>query len=311
MKFQLTKFERTAGFFVMTAIAGFVAFTSFVAFKQGWFEPKNIYKTVFKQGEGLHSGTNVQIAGLRAGTVEDVVLTDDNKILVTLSVTREFSKKIKKDSVVRLIRPFIISDKVVDISPGEPSSALLKAGDVIASQDTVDIMDLLGGGHLGPYLETIDSVLKNVQVLITAFGEPKRSTALVGIFDEALPMMQDVREMAQQMTRHKNLAKTLQRTSDILPDIAEFSKRLPEIGENSGKIMHDMEHLMAEMNKILPTLIQVAPQLPEASKKSVEAMKEAIIVLKAMQKSFFLKGAVQDMKAEEEEKRKQRLPAAK
>jgi len=54
-----------------------------------------------------------------------------------------------------------------------------------------------------------------------------------------------------------------------------------------------------EMNKILPAISAVAPQLPEASQKSVEALKQAVIVLRAMQKSFLLRGAVKDVQEED------------
>ncbi len=309
MKLGLSKFERTAGVFMLVAFAGFITFTFFVAVKQGWFESKHPFKTAFRQGEGLHAGTSVQMSGLRAGSVEKVSLTDDNKIEVTLSVNHEFYKKIKKDSVARVIRPFIIGDKVVEITLGDAGGEILKDGTFIAGEDTMDIMDLLGGGHLGPYLQTVDSLLKNLKIVAEAFADPKRSQAIIGMFDQALPTMLDLREMTQQMTRKKNLAKTLQQTAVMLPMLTEFSKNLPELGENGIKMMSEVQKMTEELNKILPVLAQIAPQLPDASLKGVEAIKEAVVVLKAMQKSFLLRGAVKDVKEEEELNQKQRLPA--
>jgi phospholipid/cholesterol/gamma-HCH transport system substrate-binding protein len=93
MKLNMTKFERTAGIFMLTAFLGFAFFTAFVAIKQGWFESKKVFKTTFIQGEGLHAGTAVQMSGLRAGSVDKVFLTEDNKIEVVLSVSGAFAKK--------------------------------------------------------------------------------------------------------------------------------------------------------------------------------------------------------------------------
>lgn len=301
MKLGLSKFERTAGIFMLIAFIGFISFTGFVAFKQGWFQSKLTFKTTFKHGEGLHSGTAVQMSGLRAGSVQSVTLTDDNKIEVVMRVSGEFAKKIKKDSIARVIRPFIIGDKVVELTLGDASMPKAVDGAYLMSEETMDVMDLLGGGHIAPYLETLESLLQNLQVVAQAFSDPKRSEAIVGMFDQMLPTLIDIRELAQQATRKKNLAKTLQQTSEMFPHLTEFSKKLPELGENGAKAMVQLNKLTEDLNKVLPVLAEIAP---EASQKSVEALREAVVVLKAMQRSFLLKGAVQDIKEEES-----RMPA--
>ncbi|MBK9294149.1 MAG: MCE family protein [Oligoflexia bacterium] len=303
MKLNLTKFERTAGVFVLLSFLGFIFFTAFVAYKQGWFESKYTFKTTFLRGEGLHSGTSVQMSGLRAGTVTNVTLSDDNKIVVTMSISGEFAKKIKPDSVAKVVRPFIIGDKVVEITLGEADGPRLANNIPIPSVETMDIMDLLGGGQIAPYLETLDGLLVNLKVIAEAFSDPRRSEAVIGMFDQILPTLLDIRELAQQATRKKALSKTLEQTSLMLPHFTEFSKRLPELGDNGARTLEQMNKLTEELNKILPLLAEMAP---EASQKSVEALREAVVVLKAMQRSFLLRGAVEDIKKEEE---KLRLPA--
>ena len=306
MVVKFSKIERAAGLFVIIAFLTFTIFTLIAAVKQGWFASRLHFKTTFAQGDGLHTGTMVQMAGLRAGSVDSVFLNDNNQIEVTLSVSHEFINRVKKDSQARVIRPFVISEKVVEITVGSKESTQIAENEFIASEETLDIMDLLGGGRLGPYLKTMDSLLRNLQVVAEAFADPRRPDALIGMFDEFLPTMRDFREMSRQMTGHKNLQTSIENLSKLttelntmLPAMKIFSEKLPELGDNSAKTMEQMAKLTEEFNKFLPIMTEIAPKLPEASQKGVEALTEAVIVLKAMQRSFLLRGSVKEVQEEQ------------
>ena len=80
MKVKFNHFERVAGVFVLVAVAALVISMVGVSVKQGWFDSKTVFRTIFETAEGIHAGTEVQLAGLRAGSVTDVELTMDNKI---------------------------------------------------------------------------------------------------------------------------------------------------------------------------------------------------------------------------------------
>lgn len=311
MKVQFNRMERMAGLFVLTAVGAFLGFIILVAIKQGWFSARHTFRTTFAHGDGLHSGTQVQIAGLKAGRIDDVYLSDDNIIEVVLSVRGQFKTRIRQDSLARVVRPFVIGDKVVQITVGSANSPMVKDGNYITSEETMDIMDLIGGGKLGPYLETIDSLLGNLKFVAEAFADPKRSKLLIGMFDEMLPTMLHIQNVSEQMTKYKRLGKVMKNMSQLtidvnkmLPAMTSFAERLPRMGELGEKTLAELSTLTSEMNKVLPVLAEIAPQLPAATQKSVRAMEEALIVLRAMQKSFLLSGAVEDVLEEDAEKRK-------
>jgi phospholipid/cholesterol/gamma-HCH transport system substrate-binding protein len=52
----------------------------------------------------------------------------------------------------------------------------------------------------------------------------------------------------------------------------------------------------------------VGPELPGASRRLLEALNETVVLLKAMQKSFLMRGNVREVREEEEALR--RAPAA-
>ncbi len=184
MKHKFSKFERTAGIFVLISFGGFIGSTVVIAVKRGWFESKVEYNSSFEHGDGLFPGMPVQMSGLRAGAVDEVILERDNKVTVRFHIAERFADKVRKDSVVRTTRPFIIGDKAIDITIGSIGAEQIKAGNTIASQTSMDIMDILGGRHMSGAFETLSSLAENLQVILEAFKDPKRSQAIVGMFDK-------------------------------------------------------------------------------------------------------------------------------
>jgi dihydroxyacid dehydratase/phosphogluconate dehydratase len=71
-----------------------------------------------------------------------------------------------------------------------------------------------------------------------------------------------------------------------------------------GSMIRNVAAIAESMNLLVPTLKEVAPHLPQATKKALEAIGEAVVVLKAMQRSFLLKGSVNDIRDEEIAKEK-------
>ena len=73
-----------------------------------------------------------------------------------------------------------------------------------------------------------------------------------------------------------------------------------------------MAILTDEVQKTLPLLKEAAPEIPHASRRALEALDETVVTLKAIQKSFLLRGNVEDVRKEEavREQKKTRVPAA-
>ncbi|MCM2281391.1 MAG: MlaD family protein [Bdellovibrionaceae bacterium] len=314
MKIKFNKFERVAGLFVMTAVVGVCAAMMGVAIRRGWFEPKVDLETTFQSADGIHAGTVVQMAGLRAGSVETVELKNNNEILVRFRISRKFHVKVREDSVVRVMRPFIIGEKVLDISVGSDSARLVAENANLPSEESADIMDLLNGRKLGPHLATLGQMMENLRVVAEAFLDPERSKNIVKIFDEMRPLVQNMNAMAketanllrkgnkndQMATALTNLAMLSNELARVLP---EFTKNSPELAADLGKIAKNTAILTQEMQVFMPMLTQMAPELPKASARAYEALNETVVTLKALQKSFLLRGSVKEVREEESDAR--------
>src|ERR1035437_4222845 len=114
MKIRFNKFEKVAGLFVGIALMCCIVGMAGIAVKQGWFSRKVRFITELESADGVHAGTVVQIAGLRVGSVTEVDLQLNDKVLVQFEVLEKFKSKVRTDSHVQMFRPFVLADKVLE-----------------------------------------------------------------------------------------------------------------------------------------------------------------------------------------------------
>lgn len=313
MRVKFNKFERVAGLFVITAVGGVIVAGLVVAVQKGWFERKVEFKTTFESAAGLNPGSQVQMSGLRVGAIESVELVSEREVRVTFQVAQKHAAKIREDSVVRTIRPFLIGDKVLDISVGQEATALAQPGSTLPSQASLDIMDVLGGRQLGNVFEEMGSLMASLKTILTAFSDPKRAESMVRLFDELLPLVENANQMSVEMAKlggaanrkknaHKLIDNLVAMTTTLnraMPQIEQAIESSPHLAKDVTLMVENLSRLTVELNKVIPALAEVAPELPRASRRAIEAMDEAVIVLKAMQKSFLLKGSAKEVREEE------------
>lgn len=288
MKIRLNYFERVAGVFVLLAILGCLVTAVSAAIKQGWFEDKIYFQTYFENADGLHEGTVVQMAGLRAGSVSEVQLESDNKIKVTFYVLGKFRNKVRMDSSAQLIRPFLIGDRMLDVSVGSTEVGMMGENGVLRAEESTDVMSLLSGKKLGVYMSQTAQMLENLKAVLEAFLSKDRTQNMVRLFDSLNPLIANMNVMSVEVTK--------------------LSKQATD-QSNMKAVMSNVATLAAELNKTIPQLNtmlkEIGPGVPRNAKRAVEALDEATILIKALQKSMLLRSNVQEVREEE----KRRKPA--
>lgn len=314
MKIKFNRFERVAGLFVLTAFGGCLAMILAIAIKQGVFDSKIELETSLLTADGVREGTVVSMQGLRIGQVTEVELISANEVHVKFKMKRDYLDKVRGDSVVRVMRPFIIGEKVLDVSIGSSSEVQVQEFAKLESVPTTDIMDLMSGRTLGPYFELMGKMAENLKVVAESFLDPKRSQAMVKMFDEMSPLMKNASSLTKEantlllgMNKNQQLVTVVNNlvaiTSEVNRVLPEVAKQSPEMLGHLSKIARNMAILTDEVQKTLPMMQQLAPEIPRASARALEALDETVITLKALQKSFLLRGSVVEVKQEEAQKR--------
>lgn len=316
MKFKFNKFERIAGLFVLIAIIGVILTGLSAAVKQGWFETKVYFVASFENADGIHQGTLVQMSGLRAGAVESVELESDNKIRVGFYVLGKFQNRIRENSTVQLIRPFIIGERVLELSVGNDQLPAIPARGAIRTLETMDLMTLVSGKTMNSYLSKLSGILESMQVVVEAFADKNRAESVVRVIDRLDPLMKNLNVMTAEVIKLTKAANHDDNVQKLLANLnvttSEINQILPELNRQNPALAKDLaqmtQNLAVVTKAIGPAVKNVETELPGASVRLIEALNETVVVLKAMQKSFFMRSSVQDVK---EEEAKQRLPANK
>lgn len=294
MRVKFNHYERVAGLFVLIAILGAVVFTGVTAVQKGWFAKKVTYQTMVTSADGLFEGTPVKVSGLRAGEVTAVELQSASEVIVHFEVLEKFKEHIRQDSVAQVVRPFVIGDKAIEITVGSKDSPEIAPNGMLISAAGFDMMDLVSGRKLAPFLGSLEGLMTNLSTLAQAFADPKRTQAMIRMFDRVEPLISNLDKMSIQVT---SLTKDL---NGVIPEMRQYS---PQLGKDLSRLVTDLNVLTTAM---APTMKEVGPELPRASKRALEALDEVVVVLKALQKSFLMSGNVKEVRAEENK----RAPAA-
>lgn len=310
MKIHFNKFEKVAGLFVAVALFGCVFSLIAIAAKNGWFASKVSYVTEIESADGLHAGTVVQIAGLRVGAVSEVELLSDDRVLVHFKILEKFRDKVRKDSHLQTFRPFILAEKVMEVSTGSATEPEMEPGGMVPTMASTDVMDLLSGKKMTAVLASFDHVADSLRIVGEAFSNKERTQAIVQMIDRLNPLVRNLDIMAVEVVKVTSAANKQKRMETILSNLAMISEQLqnvvpafnqeaPNVGHQLGAIVNNLNVLTTEFKKVTPALSAIAPDLPRTSRRAVEALDETVVLLKALQKSFLLRGNVREVLEEE------------
>lgn len=136
----LVKF--TAFGLVMALLTAFL----FLVFSDSRTGAANEYTAVFKDASRLKSGDTVRIAGIRVGTVKDVELQDDRRVLVTFDADRKTVLTTGTNAAIRYLN--LVGDRYLELVDTPYSNHIVPAGGHIPEDRTAPALDLdvlLGG----------------------------------------------------------------------------------------------------------------------------------------------------------------------
>jgi phospholipid/cholesterol/gamma-HCH transport system substrate-binding protein len=265
------KFQSKSLFFGITAFTFCGIVFCFLGMQKGWFNSKRYFFTDLANADGIRRGTPVEMMGIQVGQIEDYILDDENHIRTRISVYKKFSSKMREDTQLQLVRPFVIGEKKLYLLPGSNSSELLKDEAVIPCDEIFSVTDILNGKTLTPYTKTWESMLSELQTLV------------------------------QLLLKEKGAEKFVKSLSGLPGALTQLEKMSKEMGFLAYQLSKDnrAENLIVNLNSVAEEMKKIAPEVPKSSRRLLEAIDEAVIVLKAMQKSFLLSSSAKEVREEE------------
>jgi phospholipid/cholesterol/gamma-HCH transport system substrate-binding protein len=149
------------------------------------------YSAIFADASRLKSGDSVRVAGIRVGTVDDVSLQEDRKVLVKFDADRDIVLTTGTKAAVRYLN--LVGDRYLELVDGVGSTRVMPTGSQIPPARTEPALDLdllLGG--LKPVIQGLNPqdvnelTLSLVQILQGQGGTLESLLSKTSSFSRAL-----------------------------------------------------------------------------------------------------------------------------
>jgi phospholipid/cholesterol/gamma-HCH transport system substrate-binding protein len=127
-------------FGIFAAVMALLTVFLFFTFGQYRTGSTNGYSAVFTDASRLAAGDTVRVAGIRVGTVTDVSLQSDRKVLVEFDADRKIKLTSGTKAAIRYLN--VTGDRFLDLVDGPGSTKLMPSGSQIPVDRTEPALDL-------------------------------------------------------------------------------------------------------------------------------------------------------------------------
>lgn len=203
------------GIFVLTGIALFLASVFYIGSERNVFNKTFTVSAVFKNVEGLTEGDNVWLSGVKIGTVKNVRIISEGKVVVSLSLKDKQNDFIRKDATAFIGSDGLVGNKIVIIRPGSANEPIHDQ-DTINSLSPTDTQDLI-------------NIAKDV-------GSNTRS------------LTDDLKLIADKINKGQGVVGELLNEGELSEDLRATISSLRLASQNTSQATADLKKLVSEIN---------------------------------------------------------------
>lgn len=127
------------GAFILIGLLIFIGALYYLGTRNNLFVDKIKITSTVSSAQGIQEGSNVRLAGVKVGVVEDVKIISDSTVRLTMMVNADDAKFIKKDAKVSIGTAGLMGNKIVDISDGTAGAQAVDDGDSLPAKNAADL----------------------------------------------------------------------------------------------------------------------------------------------------------------------------
>lgn len=216
--------------------------------------------TELKNARGLEKGAEVVRAGVPIGTVQDLKLVKEkNRVRITMKVFE--TAEVRQDAVCSIQLKSLLGAHHMHITHGDLSSPPADDGDVLKSEEAVDLNEVLKvvaelGADAGSLIDKIGENQSSFFEEMTAAGEK-----INAILDENRGNVKTITDtLAQQAPKVESFFDTLQKAETAIRDQKGTVGKLifsSELHDNANQVAGDLKAITSEVRKGEGTLGRV------------------------------------------------------
>jgi phospholipid/cholesterol/gamma-HCH transport system substrate-binding protein len=176
MAVKLSK-EMRVGAFLLAALAVVLVVVFTIGGSQKLFGDRVSYRILFESTAGLYEGDPVLLTGVEVGNVSHIGFPDkldERKIVVEISVQRDASRRIRRDTRARIGSASIVYGKVVLLSMGSSEEPMVELGGFIPADESSTVSAIVDSTQtmIGGLSRVISKLERGQGAFSTILNEP-------------------------------------------------------------------------------------------------------------------------------------------
>lgn len=238
------------------------------------FTRKQTYYLSVPSAEGLASGAPVMIAGVRSGSVEDIMLEPrERRVKIKMDISGHYAESIRQDSVAHVTSHGVLGDKVISISAGDPALPRLSPGSIIPASAASTFGSVFGakGEHI---MERIDEVTSHLDELLAALTKDGKTDLLMNNLVAASGAITTSATLLNDQLRGIKLKEAIDNLNSILGKADHGNGTVSGL-INDPQIYDDAKALIGETNhnRIMRNLVRKS--IEDGQKREAENKEQA------------------------------------
>ncbi|APR99512.1 MlaD family protein [Pajaroellobacter abortibovis] len=225
------------GIFVLIGL-GLVGFIIFmIGSTRRFWESKITYVASFNDVAGLKSGAPIRMGGVDIGTVGRVGHSDnigDTHVYVELAIAETESKRIREDTVARIVNKGLLGDKMVELTLSVSEAPPLDPTRPLKTEETMD---------LSHYMTRVDAIAQKTEMVIGHIESATRAFSDGQITEDLKKTTEHVREIMEALAHHDS---PLHRLIFDDKQAKQVSRTLTSLEESTGQL----RVMLANLNEI-------------------------------------------------------------
>jgi phospholipid/cholesterol/gamma-HCH transport system substrate-binding protein len=224
------------GVFVLAGLVAILVMVYLLGARARLFEARYTIHAEFVEVGGLAEGATVRLAGVQIGRVTDVNLPSKpgGKVRVDMSIARQYSDRIRRDSVARIETQGLLGDKIVEITVGTAQAPAAAPGETLASREAFEIGQVINeSAQIVRSIGKLADSLRETTETLNQSGIIKDAAATVAI---AKKVTGDVGRLVAEVEKGSGWAHTL-----IYEEPAAL-RGLNELVASTQRVLDRVEH---------------------------------------------------------------------
>jgi len=232
-RINYTTQERIVGTFVLVALGILIWLLISSGKTKNLFEDDFIIYGKLLSAKAVNVDTAITISGIAVGHVSSVDITEENTIILTMTMLRKYNNLLRTDSVATLTSfdLAIIGKASIEITAGSPDKPLMAPGSTIEIKESLSMKNLLD--KVTPALTALEDSIKKVNAILSAVDTEKLKQTLDNINQLSI----DVARIGTQISTGKGLVGSAIYEEKFERDVKSSTERLEEATERIDKLI--------------------------------------------------------------------------